>query len=108
MWPSTVWGEEEIRGLNKQGGSAWATWIAALSRVYVRDTGRAWQAFQRKRCASQALKDSRSYWQRLGLELAGIMEPNMQSQEMEKSQSREVGTLDREQGQMMLAGLQAG
>lgn len=33
------------------------------------------------------------------------MEPNVQSKEMEKNQSREAGMLDSKQGQIMLAGL---
>lgn len=43
----------------------------------------------------------------LGLGLAGIMEPNVQSQDVAKSQSTEGSMLDSKQGQRMLAGLEA-
>lgn len=98
--PFTVW----VRRLDERtirevlpGLPGTPCWIG----LCVRGTGEAWNAFQRKRCVSQALKAEVSR-QRLGLGPAGIMEPNVQSREMEKNQSREAGMLDSTQGQMML------
>lgn len=101
------WGREETRGVNKRGGSAWTTWNILLGRgSTVRGTGKAWPDFPGEIVCKPRPK-STSYWQRLGLELSGIMEPNVQSQEIEKSQSREMGMMDSEQGKIRCWQVQA-
>lgn len=75
-------------------------WNSGLGRALCQGHGEEGLAsFPEEMVCEPRLKDCRSYWQRLRLELAGTMEPNVQSQETGKSQRGEVGALDGPQGQ---------